>query len=291
MAYKANTSLSSRITHATKQVIVPHRHNDYRPHLIRTSGIVAMLFIIGIFQSVYNISQTGSVLGRTTHIETRELLDETNATRIGYGAQPLQYSTKLAEAAELKAKDMFTNQYWAHTSPSGTTPWAWLETANYSYQNAGENLAKDFHSTGGVMTAWLDSTEHRENILDARYSEVGFAVVSGVLDGEETTLVVAMYGSPAGQALGRQTSTAPAQGNLSPIARIGVGMQSLSPVALGSIAVLLLAGAVALLSHGYRRRLPHSWQRSWRQHHGFYKSIGMASLAIVVVALYGGGQI
>ena len=48
----------------------------------------------------------------------------------------------------------------------------------------------------GVMKAWLDSTTHRDNLLRKEYADVGFAVVNGVLNGEETTLVVQMFGKP-----------------------------------------------------------------------------------------------
>lgn len=291
MTYKSSSSLKVKAIHATKQAVVPHRHNDYRPHLIRMSGIIVMILVVAAFQLTYNLVQTGSVLGQTTTIEAQELLRETNEVRKSNGESPLVYNAALNKAAELKARDMFQSQYWAHTSPSGVTPWTWFDRAGYQYQNAGENLAKDFHTARGVMTAWLDSTEHRSNILDTRYSEVGFAILPGTLDGKETTVVVAMYGSPEGQALGRQTSTAPAQGVLSPMARLGIGIQSMSPVALGSIFVLLVGMCIALISHGYRSKLPYAWQRSWRQHHGLYKAVGMASLIVIVIGLYGGGQI
>ncbi len=48
----------------------------------------------------------------------------------------------------------------------------------------------------GVMKAWLDSTTHRDNLLRKEYTDVGFAVVNGILNGEETTLVVQMFGKP-----------------------------------------------------------------------------------------------
>ena len=48
----------------------------------------------------------------------------------------------------------------------------------------------------GVVKAWLDSTTHRDNLLRREYTDVGFAVVNGILNGEETTLVVQMFGKP-----------------------------------------------------------------------------------------------
>jgi CBS-domain-containing membrane protein len=65
----------------------------------------------------------------------------------------------------------------------------------------------------------------------------------------------------------------------------------MTPVALASIMLLLLAAAVSATAHLYRKRLPKPVLRSWRRHHGLYKAAGMASLAFIFIALYGGGQI
>ena len=42
----------------------------------------------------------------------------------------------------------------------------------------------------------MNSPSHRENILRKDYSEVGFATANGLLNGEETTIVVQMFGKP-----------------------------------------------------------------------------------------------
>ena len=53
----------------------------------------------------------------------------------------LAKSDMLQEAAEKKAQDMIENNYFAHTSPQGKTPWHWVEESGYDYRYAGENLA------------------------------------------------------------------------------------------------------------------------------------------------------
>lgn len=42
----------------------------------------------------------------------------------------------------------------------------------------------------------MNSPSHKDNILRQDYTDVGFAVVNGVLNGEPTTLVVQMFGKP-----------------------------------------------------------------------------------------------
>src|SRR5690606_22355375 len=57
-------------------------------------------------------------------------------------------------------------------------------------------LARDFDTSQGVINGWLNSPSHRENMLTAGYKDIGIAVLNGVLDGHETTLVVQLFGTP-----------------------------------------------------------------------------------------------
>src|SRR3989338_7182361 len=106
----------------------------------------------------------------------------------------LELNPELSLAAEKKAEDMFARNYWAHNGPNGSTPWDFIKGAGYTYIYAGENLAKDFQNSNDVVQAWMKSPSHRENILRKEYQDIGFAVVNGVLNGEETTLVIQMFG-------------------------------------------------------------------------------------------------
>ena len=284
-----------RVKRVAKSTVVPHAHNDYRPHLIRWPSLLLLIFAIIAFQLCYNFFKTGSVLGQSTEIIAGQLLEATNQERRAYGESPLRVSTQLSNAAAMKADDMFAQQYWAHVAPDGTTPWQWFDRIGYDYSSAGENLAKGFHSSAGVVTAWMNSDDHKDNVLNTSYSEVGFAIRSGVLNGEETTVVVALYGAPksavAASAASSETVLAAQDESLSLISRIGIGIQSMTPALLGSIVLFGLLTTVALVAHAYRKRLPYAFQKSWRRHHGLFKAIGMSSLVVVLVALYGGGQI
>jgi hypothetical protein len=73
--------------------------------------------------------------------------------------------------------------------------------SGYPYKYAGENLAKDFDTSAGAVQGWMNSPGHRANILNANYTDVGFAVQNGTLVGGQTTLVVAHYGQTAGVAV------------------------------------------------------------------------------------------
>lgn len=274
--------------------IVPHKKNGYRPHLIRRYGLVAIIFVVAGLQFSYNAATTGNVLGRESTVTIGSLLDETNQARINDGEPALGLNKQLSQAAYLKAQDMFAKQYWAHNAPNGTQPWKWFGDVKYNYAEAGENLAKNFSSSGTVLSAWLASPAHRANVLKSDYQDVGFAVVDGVLNNKQTSLVVAMYGQPAESAVaGAETkfNKPPVAMAISPLAQFGLALQSISPAALGGLVLIALATGVALAAHSYRRKLPKTLRQSWYRHHGLYKAVGMMSFGIIVVFLSGGGQI
>ncbi|MCB9834632.1 hypothetical protein H6792_01200 [Candidatus Nomurabacteria bacterium] len=181
-----------------KSLFIPHHGNLHKPHLTRWSMLsVFGLVIIGM-QLAFNIAVSGhpGVLGYATNIDTSTLNSLSNAQRTANGLPALAYNQTLANSAYQKALDMINNNYWAHVSPSGVSPWYWFGAAGYSYTSAGENLAKDFNTSSGVVNAWMASPTHRANVLGSNFTEVGYAVVNGTLQGQQTTLVVAHYATP-----------------------------------------------------------------------------------------------
>jgi uncharacterized protein YkwD len=140
----------------------------------------------------------GLVLGYSSSINPADVVTQTNVERAKLNLQPLTVNQKLTEAAVAKANHMFQADYWAHIAPDGTTPWTFIKGAQYDYSVAGENLARDFADTPGMLTAWMNSPTHKENIVNPKYREIGIAVVDGKLQGVETTLVVQMFGTMAG---------------------------------------------------------------------------------------------
>ena len=161
----------------------------------RYSLIVVLLLVIGV-EFGLSLDKTGLVLGARTDLTPVELLKDTNLKRQEHSLPPLQIDEKLSLAASEKAEDMLANQYWAHTSPDGTTPWNWIKGAGYNYSHAGENLARNYYTADSATEAWMKSPGHRANILDENYTEAGFATAEGQLEGKPTTLVVAVYGKP-----------------------------------------------------------------------------------------------
>src|SRR3989344_9113236 len=183
---------------------IPEEENNFKARSLHPDFLG--FYLILALALTFSFKQLGlsNVLGFATDIATSKLYELTNEERLKNNLSTLTYNDKLAKAAEEKANDMFTNNYWAHYSPSGKTPWDFMITSGYTYEFAGENLAKNFLFSQGVVDAWMKSQSHRENILKKEYKEVGFAVVNGVINGEETTLVVQIFGKPLASAIAKE---------------------------------------------------------------------------------------
>ena len=186
-------SLLNKIHH----FFIPHEENDYHAHSLHTNmlSVYLLVAIMLVFVSK-NISTFSNVLGVATDITISKLLLLTNEERTKLTLPPLQENPQLALAAEKKAADMFKKDYWAHFAPDGGSPWDFIKQSGYQYEFAGENLAKNFLFSKNVVDAWMNSPTHRDNITKKEYTEVGYAVVNGMISGEETTLVVQMFGTP-----------------------------------------------------------------------------------------------
>lgn len=194
-----------------RHFFTPHHTNNFRARILHNSGIFAVFGIIVVGNLFLRLldSPRLHILGFTSSITIDEVVRSTNEQRSAAGLKPLSYNERLADAARRKAANMFSENYWAHNSPSGKSPWTWFKEAGYNYVFAGENLAKDFGDTSRMMSAWMASPTHKENIVNPKYSEIGIAVVPGTLEGKETVLVVQLFGAPGSGSVTPASSAKP----------------------------------------------------------------------------------
>lgn len=182
-------------------LFLPRHSNNFRAKILHSSVITVL--IISLFSGSIGVSflkkNHPEILGISYSITLQELLQETNQKRLENGVAPLKLDESLNQAAEGKAHHMMVNHYWAHFAPDGTTPWVFIKDAGYEYTYAGENLAKGFTNSSDIVIAWMNSPSHRENLLSQKYSDIGFAILEGNLEDEDTVLVVQMFGSRIGE--------------------------------------------------------------------------------------------
>lgn len=177
---------------------VPHEHDGVQ-HSAHALTLFALFiyFQVVVFAGLLFLTvkiKPPAILG-TISFSNKQIIELTNDKRRENGLSQLLESENLDRAAAAKARDMLVNDYWAHFSPQGKTPWDFITASGYRYVFAGENLARDFEDARGVVDAWMNSPSHRSNLLDRNFREIGVAVEGGKLGGRDGLLVVQMFGS------------------------------------------------------------------------------------------------
>lgn len=167
---------------------------EQKPYKVyRNISIVVLTAVVLALAWIFLFHDTTATTTDTVFVSNVVAL--TNKDRVANGLPELTINTKLSDAAYEKALDMIDNNYFAHVSPAGKTPWYWMEQEGYNYIYAGENLAINFKTPEATQTAWMNSPSHRENILSTNYKEIGVAQATGVVNGQQTVVVVEMFGT------------------------------------------------------------------------------------------------
>lgn len=105
------------------------------------------------------------------HAYIKEVVDLVNIERAKEGLAPLTIDTKVQAAAQVRAKEC--EQRFSHTRPNGTSFSTALKEQNVSYRSAGENIAWGQKSPQEVVTAWMNSSGHRANIMNKNFTTIG----------------------------------------------------------------------------------------------------------------------
>jgi len=102
-----------------------------------------------------------------------EVVRLVNQVRAENGLKALSVNWELSRVARYKSEDMSSSRYFSHTSPTYGTPFQMMRSFGLSYRSAGENIAYGQRTPAAVMDAWMNSSGHRANILNASYTQIG----------------------------------------------------------------------------------------------------------------------
>ncbi|MBQ9783850.1 MAG: SafA/ExsA family spore coat assembly protein [Clostridia bacterium] len=108
----------------------------------------------------------------------KEVVRLVNEIRAEHGLKTLTYDWELSRVARYKSQDMRDNRYFSHTSPVYGSPFQMMKSFGISYRSAGENIAKGQATPQAVVNAWMNSSGHRANILNASYTHIGVGYVA-----------------------------------------------------------------------------------------------------------------
>ena len=107
-----------------------------------------------------------------------EVIRLVNAERAKQGLKALTANWELSRVARYKSQDMVDNKYFAHNSPTYGTPFQMIRNFGISFRTAGENIAYGQRTPRAVVNAWMNSSGHRANILNASYTQIGVGYVA-----------------------------------------------------------------------------------------------------------------
>lgn len=124
-----------------------------------------------------NSNNSGTTTTSLTSDE-QEVFNLINQQRTNNGLAALKIDNEVQNVARIKAKDMVQNNYFSHTSPTYGSPFEMLNSFKISYKTAGENIAGNSNNQSAV-TAWMNSSGHKANILNSSFNYTGIGAVTG----------------------------------------------------------------------------------------------------------------
>ena len=108
-----------------------------------------------------------------------------NVERGRYGVAAFSVDPRLTDLARAHSADMLANNYFSHTDKGGCSAQCRLQKAGYAYRSFGENIYMESGRTltplqvaTRIVSAWMQSAGHRQNILNAQYTVSGVGIAS-----------------------------------------------------------------------------------------------------------------
>ena len=111
-----------------------------------------------------------------------EMLSSLHTMRADKGLKPLKLCTTLNKSSQGYARDMATQDFYAHEGKDGSTPGQRIQRAGYKWRNSNtasgiaENIAAGQGSVKEVMKDWKNSTGHFKNMTGSKFTHVGFGM-------------------------------------------------------------------------------------------------------------------
>lgn len=149
--------------------------------------VAAWMLVTGSPASASSCPSTGvRVTGLSQGAMESSIACLINEERAAYGVQPVQANAELRQAALGHSTEMVSQGYFDHISPTGVTFIDRIVATGYT-QGArswelGENLVWGtgaLSTPQSLVTSWMNSQPHRENLLRPRFREIGIAAVVG----------------------------------------------------------------------------------------------------------------
>jgi uncharacterized protein YkwD len=109
----------------------------------------------------------------------RDLFQRVNRARDEHRVPPLRVHPRLDRVAQDYAERMLREGFYDHRDPDGLSVLERVQSIGYALSVVGENLASGQFTVERVFDGWMESPDHRRNLLDRDFREVGHGVAIG----------------------------------------------------------------------------------------------------------------
>lgn len=118
-------------------------------------------------------TQNNTTLPSSNLTYEQKVVELVNIERQKAGLPALKLDAAISNVARTKSKDMATNNYFAHQSPTYGSAGDMLRQFGISWRAWGENIAARQATPEIVVNAWMNSSGHRANILSPNFNKIG----------------------------------------------------------------------------------------------------------------------
>ena len=101
------------------------------------------------------------------------VVERTNYYRAQASCPALSLNQQLANAAQGHSTDMALNDFFSHTGSDGSSPINRVKEAGYTPKSLAENIAAGQTTPEAVVEDWMSSPDHRNNILNCDFQDIG----------------------------------------------------------------------------------------------------------------------
>jgi uncharacterized protein YkwD len=135
--------------------------------------------VTSILVKAKSLKRLASITDEIIYGYERQIFDLSNVARVKRERSTLKWDDKAATSARKHSVDMAQNNYFAHNSQDGTTPFDRMKAEGISYMTAGENIAAGQRDAIDAYEGWMNSLGHRKNILNPDFERLGVGVALG----------------------------------------------------------------------------------------------------------------
>lgn len=143
--------------------------------VLRTGAICLLLLVTAMIITSVAIEEYPLAAESKQTITASKIHNSVNEERLKLGLPLLTRDRSLDKSAIEKCYDMELKNYMSHTMADGSEFYVLIDKHS-KYKKAGENLASGYNTTEEVVSNWMRSPTHKENIVDPVYTNVGYGV-------------------------------------------------------------------------------------------------------------------